>query len=682
MRQNIKAGSAYVELLLKDGKFIGKLRSAGQKLKQFGSDMQAMGRTLAVASAAILVPMGYATKVFADFDDAMRAAKAVSQATTKEFAAMTAQAKMLGASTSFTAIQVAQLKTELGRAGFKPDQINDMTAAVLDLARATGTEAPMAAGIMAATIRQFGLEAKESTRVADALTVAANKSFNTVESLGESLSYAGPVAADLGMSLEETLAILGALGNVGIQGSNSGTALRRLGIISAAEGERLKEIFGTTFVDAAGNARRLVDALDDVARATNKMGNSERAAKFNEAFGLLGITGASAISKSVVSVRELENALYGAEGAAAKTAKEMDAGLGGSIRIMISAFEGLQIAIGETLAPALTAVADKLIGISDGLRDVTANNGGAVNSLASSTAVIGGYGAAFLGLGVAAKAAGWSMEAIAKVQAAIIRATKVARIGPYGVVLAGGVVASSILHASSASATARADKRAAEPLGDMSEVDKLKQRLEILSEQDVLDQEAFNQAQAAVKQLESEFGPLGIAIDQTAGTITGLEQAFAMIDATRVLKNAETQIVSLKEQVASIGEADSGKLAALEAKLKMYVRLAKEARVELDGVGSLTSSSFAAGSASGKPAGPKAADESKLQTLAKQIAEQIKSANRRDGAGTFGGQDLANRLSKSVTSIGQLQIQAVKENTAAVNRVVEQLRNNPGLVGA
>ena len=49
----------------------------------------------------------------------------------------------------------------------------------MNMARATGTDATQASGIMAATIRQFGMEAGEATRVADGLTAAANKSFNT-----------------------------------------------------------------------------------------------------------------------------------------------------------------------------------------------------------------------------------------------------------------------------------------------------------------------------------------------------------------------------------------------------------------------------------------------------------------------------------------------------------------------
>ncbi len=108
--------------------------------------------------------------------------------------------------------EVASLMTELGRAGFSPKQIEEMTGAVMNLARATGTDATVSSGIMSATIRQFSLEATDAVRVSDRLTAAANMSFNSVRVLGEALQYAGPVAADANMSLEETLAVLGTLG--------------------------------------------------------------------------------------------------------------------------------------------------------------------------------------------------------------------------------------------------------------------------------------------------------------------------------------------------------------------------------------------------------------------------------------------------------------------------------------
>ena len=148
------------------------------------------------------------------------------------------------------------------------------------------------------------------------------------------LKYAAPVAADANMSLEETLAILGSLGNMGIQGSAAGSALRRLLTLSAAESEKFQEVFNVATTDAQGNARSLIDVLGEVADATANLGSGERAAKFNEVFGLLGITAASAIGKSVTDTRSLLKELENAGGIAENTAQQMESGIGGAFRIL------------------------------------------------------------------------------------------------------------------------------------------------------------------------------------------------------------------------------------------------------------------------------------------------------------------------------------------------------------
>lgn len=416
---DIRAGRAFVELFVKSSGLTKGLHQAGKQLKAFGDNIRTVGQQLATISAAALTPIALATKRFADFDDAMRTVKAVSQSTEDEFQSLSAKAKALGASTSFTAVEVAELMTELGRAGFTATQIDTMTEAVLNLSRATGTEAATASGIMAATIRQFSLGAEEATRVADGLTAAANMSFNSVESLGEAMSYAGPVALDFGVSLEETLAVLGTLGNLGIQGSNAGTTLRRLLTITGAEAEKLKDIFGVTFKDAAGNARPLVDVLEEVNKATEHMGTAERSEKFNEAFGLLGITGASAISKSAGSTRELLKAIQEAGGVAEDTAKQMDAGLGGSFRILLSAIEGVAIAIGEALAPAIQGIANKASGFLSVVTQLIGENQRLILGVTAGIASVAGLGAAMVGTGIAIKVAGVAMIGLSGILAAI-----------------------------------------------------------------------------------------------------------------------------------------------------------------------------------------------------------------------------------------------------------------------
>ncbi len=79
---------------------------------------------------------------------------------------------------------------------------------------------------MAATLRQFGLGAGDATRVADAFTQAANGAFVSVEQLGESLSYAGPIANDFGISIEDAW-LSSRPWQCRIQASMAGTALRR-----------------------------------------------------------------------------------------------------------------------------------------------------------------------------------------------------------------------------------------------------------------------------------------------------------------------------------------------------------------------------------------------------------------------------------------------------------------------
>lgn len=431
-KADIRAGRAFVELFVKGAKFEAGLRKMSSDLKSFGESAKQVGQKLAAMGVTAGIAIGAAVKRFADFDDQMRAFAGAAEASDAELATLTETAKRLGATTSFTAVQVASLMTELGRAGFTADEVDKMTEAVLNLARATGTDATLSSGIMSATLRQFGLDASQATRVADAFTVAANKSFNSVEQLGEALTYAGPDAKRFNMSLEDTLAILGGLGNIGIQASNAGTVLRRLLVLTGAEAEKLKDIFGVTFLDAAGNARPLVDVLGEVNEATKDLGTGERAAKLNEAFGLLGITAASAIGGMVGDIKSLQSSLENASGTAQKTAARMDAGLGGSLRRILSSIEGVAISLGTSLEPVLKKIAAMIVEVVGKIKSWIDNNRELAVML---TGLVGGVG--LLGISLTGLTAACAVAAIAvKGLAATIAGAIAFFSGPAGLIAA------------------------------------------------------------------------------------------------------------------------------------------------------------------------------------------------------------------------------------------------------
>lgn len=437
----IKQGGVFIEIGADTRKFFGAINRVNQRIGRLGASLSSIGSQITRSAGAIAAPMGLALARFAQFDDAIRTVAAVTGSFGKKgaaaFQSLNDKARTLGATTSFTAVEVANLMTELGRAGFDPSQINNMTSSVLALARATGTDAAEAAGIMSTAIRSFSLDATDAQRVADLLATTANSTFNTVTALGEALSYAGTSAAQAGLSIEETTALLGALGNVGIQGSRAGTALRKISTLAGAEAEKLKGIFGVDFLDDDGNVRNLVQVFKEIAAATNDLPSGERIAKFNEAFGLLGITGAQAIGGAIGDIEELIDKIEESKGSAEKTAKEMDAGLGGSMRILMSAIEGVALAIGDSLAPGFKAIVDMTTAAAGGITNFIKANSDLIANIGGGVAAALAIGGAFLGVGTALQIVSFGFGGFLKVFGSVASLVS----GVYGMfsILAGSI---------------------------------------------------------------------------------------------------------------------------------------------------------------------------------------------------------------------------------------------------
>lgn len=398
----IRAGQAYVEIFAADGKFQQAMTRIRTTMATVGQQMRRAGTGMFLGGAAIGAPMALAVRQFAAFDDAVRAQAAAAGKGEANLASMGAAAEQLAMQFAMAATDVATLGVEVARAfGDKltTDQLNSVTAAVLAMAKATGTQGTVAASIMASTLSQFGLDASEAARVADVLTFTANATLNSVDSLGEALKYAGMSAKTAGLDMEETAAILGTLGNLGVQGSDAGTVLKRLLIITSAEAQKLQQIFGVSFLDMNGNVRPLVDTLGEVATATNNMASGEKLRRMNDAFGLLGISAALGIGRAAQSTRSLEQDIRRATGTAVKQAEFMTNGVGGAMQRMRNAVDALGNAFSAALAPAIIDAAGKLIGLLQSMQAFAAENPRLSKDLATVTLGVTGLGAAAIASG-------------------------------------------------------------------------------------------------------------------------------------------------------------------------------------------------------------------------------------------------------------------------------------------
>tara|TARA_R110002020_G_scaffold128335_5_gene287619 strand:+ start:9078 stop:11795 length:2718 start_codon:yes stop_codon:yes gene_type:complete len=180
----------------------------------------AMGGLVGLAGAFKVV------KTLGSFEESMARIKGVTGATTETLARMSATARELGATTSFTATQSADAMLILSRAGLTASESIAAVKNVLNLALVANIGMAEAADITANTLRQFGIEADQTARVVNTLTLVSNKSNTDITQLGEALKMAGPIANATGMSLETTTSVIGVLSDAGIKATLAGTGLR------------------------------------------------------------------------------------------------------------------------------------------------------------------------------------------------------------------------------------------------------------------------------------------------------------------------------------------------------------------------------------------------------------------------------------------------------------------------
>lgn len=413
---NVRAGRAFVELMLDQTKLERGLKAAQAKLRNFGNSMTSVGKNLVTVATLAAAPLAYSTKTFADFDDEMRMVKAVTGATEQQFKSLTAVAEKLGRTTSFTAKQVAEGMTALGRMGFSPKEIEAAIPAVLNLSRATGTDLGEAAEIAANNLRVFGIETSKMASVADILTATANGSAQTLTDLAEGLKMAGPQAAAAGDSITNVSAALGVLANMGIRGSLAGTALRKAYSQFANTKIQAKlKAMGIATTDANGNLRAMPDIMAEIAKAMASMPTAQRLGFAEEIFDLRGSLAGLQLGGNIQQLDDFIKKLQSVNGVASKTAQEMDSGIGGAWRIFMSAVEGCQIAIGRIIGEALTPYMNKLSAVMTKVAEWIAAHKGVVIMAVKIVAGMLAAGAALIALGLAFKAVAFAVGTLSTV---------------------------------------------------------------------------------------------------------------------------------------------------------------------------------------------------------------------------------------------------------------------------
>ena len=265
------------------------------------------------------------------FEKALSDLRAIANLTVGDVQRLEKVVFEVAGSTSLTTLEVVELQKQLAKLGSSVSDIENLTGPIAILSQSLGEEPGGVAASLKKTINQFQATTEEANRFANVMVGAVNETALSLNDLGTSLSYVGPLASQLGVSFEETAALLGILADNGFKASKAGTGLRQF------------------FITAAKDGRPFNEFLRDI---------SEGNLNISEATSLFNKTGASqalVISENLEKFERLKEELSDTTRLMKANAAQMD-NTQGQLDLLASAYDKFSTKLGEIFIQNKTVI--------------------------------------------------------------------------------------------------------------------------------------------------------------------------------------------------------------------------------------------------------------------------------------------------------------------------------------
>lgn len=330
----------------------------------------------------------------AEFIDTMTTVSAITGSTREQLQMLSETAQSLGLETMFGSQDIASGMKYLAMAGNTVEQVNDMIKGAAYVANATGMELGGkggAADLITNVMKTFKIVGDSASElVGDQLTKATLSANISMTDLAESIKYSAADMVMLKKELPEVAAMIGTLGNAGIQGSMAGTSLGNMAryLIKAfnpkTDAYSFLQRMGLSqqdFVDAQGDLIDFGDIMEKISKGVENLPSIDRGKAIGAIFGVRGQRAANAIMNDLEGYRNLLDQIQNNSAGFAKSIvdKRMNT-LAGSIDKVSSAWENLKVAFTEQIGPALMPILNTISQIIEAVREFVTTPVGAFAS--------------------------------------------------------------------------------------------------------------------------------------------------------------------------------------------------------------------------------------------------------------------------------------------------------------
>lgn len=355
----------------------GVMNKVGTAATALGSKLSSIGKA---ATTGLTIPiaagLGYAAKSAIDFNSQIAALGPLltnGEAVTGRFKTQLNQlgdsslkwSKQYGLSTT----EINEAMSELVKRGYNANQVIGAMPSILNATKASGEGMGTVMQATASIVEQFGLTSKTTAGamkntqlVADSLTYAANATAAGFGDLSEAMSFVGPVAHSLGLSVQETAAAIGALSQQGIEGQKAGTGLR--GILTSlikptkSQDEAFRSM-GISTKRLQEDSHNLPQLIADIQKGTEHASKAERGRALALAFGKQQQSAANALVEyGSTKLRELTKATNESGGATKRVADQLNDTQANKVKRFQMAVQALSISFGQKLLPTLMPIVE------------------------------------------------------------------------------------------------------------------------------------------------------------------------------------------------------------------------------------------------------------------------------------------------------------------------------------
>lgn len=363
----------------------------GQKMRRgFDEVGKSAGKFGLVAAAGL----GAVVLASAKFDSAMSKVDAATHETAANLDLLRAAAIKAGADTVFSATEAADAVTALAKAGVSTNDIlGGGLAGALALASAGELDVATAADIAATAMNQFGLAGKDIPHIADLLAAAAGKAQGEVSDMAQAFKFVGPVANQMGISIEETAGTIAELAKQGILADQAGTSLR--GILTALSSpskiaaQEMKNL-GINLYDARGQFVGFKGVAGQLQSSLRTLSDAERDQALGRLFGNEQITAARILyAGGAADVAKWTKAVDD-EGFAADTAARKMNNLKGDFEQFTGSLQTLLITAGDGAQGPLRELTQGATNAVNALNALPAGAKNATTGLLGLAAITGG----------------------------------------------------------------------------------------------------------------------------------------------------------------------------------------------------------------------------------------------------------------------------------------------------